>query len=414
MADPAFMQKLVLEQMITVSSSLIYEAKDRGGRFWQELDLVAVNVMRLSAGEARGCAVGGVVPFLGGPQVCCGVKLCKHCDVLPAACQPCRAVHRPLLTNPNLPPPPPPPANMALVYLMAPTRAARIPRRFAWQNMLDNLPNNVFEVATPLREYTTRSRAAAFLTKSAELCGVGMLAGAVQSALAQAAVVVRRRCDPAFSPSMPVPSVQQSALGFATAQGTFGNLRYQLVAGIDRCLFDSPTSGFTWPFRASSSPCPSPWATTRGAPCRVCPTVTRSRRPLCFAWAAWWCVRDWSPRQPAVPAAAGSAPGRARRSGAARRRGAAALRWAWGAQRRRPWRELALPPTLPTHLCCVICLACRRGHLSMNIRLSPTGPHIPFSLPPTWRCIRLVCVCVGSPAAQPLPAVFPKHVARIP
>ncbi len=43
MADPAFMQKLVLEQMITVSSSLLYEAKVRGDRFWSELDLVAAN-----------------------------------------------------------------------------------------------------------------------------------------------------------------------------------------------------------------------------------------------------------------------------------------------------------------------------------------------------------------------------------
>lgn len=47
------MQKLVLEQMITISSSLVYEAKVRGDRFWSELDLVAANVMSLSAGEAQ-------------------------------------------------------------------------------------------------------------------------------------------------------------------------------------------------------------------------------------------------------------------------------------------------------------------------------------------------------------------------
>jgi hypothetical protein len=168
MADPAFMQKLALEQMITISSSLVYEAKVRGDRFWQELDLVAANVVCLSA------------------------------------------------------------ANAALVYLVAPTRAAPAPARFAWQNILSKLPNNVFEATTPLREYTTSSRAAALLTKSAELCGVGMLAGAAQSGLAQASVAVRRRSDPAFHPSMPIPSVQQSALGFAAAQGIFANLRYQV------------------------------------------------------------------------------------------------------------------------------------------------------------------------------------------
>lgn len=51
MADPAFMQKLVLEQMITVSSSLLYEAKVRGDRFWSELDLVAANTLCLAGGE---------------------------------------------------------------------------------------------------------------------------------------------------------------------------------------------------------------------------------------------------------------------------------------------------------------------------------------------------------------------------
>lgn len=36
--------------MITISSTLVYEAKVRGDRFWKELDLVAINVMSLSAG----------------------------------------------------------------------------------------------------------------------------------------------------------------------------------------------------------------------------------------------------------------------------------------------------------------------------------------------------------------------------
>jgi hypothetical protein len=190
MADPAFVQKLVLEQMITVGSTLVYEAKVRGDRFWSELDLVASNVLCLSA------------------------------------------------------------ANAALVYLVAPTRAAPAPGRFEWQNQLAKLPNNVFEATTPLREYTTGSRAAAFFIKSAELCGVGMLAGAAQSALAQAAVALRRQRDPSFQPSMPVPSVQQSALGFAAAQGIFANVRYQMVAGIDRYLFDH--ANYLWSYLGAS------------------------------------------------------------------------------------------------------------------------------------------------------------------
>lgn len=149
-----------------------------------------------------------------------------------------------------LPPLPSPAANAALVYLVAPTRAAPAPARFAWQNMLSKLPNNVFEPTTPLRAYTKGNRAAAFFTKSAELCGVGMLAGAAQSTLAQAAVAVRRRSNPEFKPSMPVPSVQTSALGFAAAQGIFGNVRYQMVAGIDRYLFDH--ASYLWSYLGAS------------------------------------------------------------------------------------------------------------------------------------------------------------------
>lgn len=36
-------------------------------------------------------------------------------------------------------------ANAALVYLVAPTRAAPTPGRYEWQNMLAKLPNNAFE-----------------------------------------------------------------------------------------------------------------------------------------------------------------------------------------------------------------------------------------------------------------------------
>lgn len=186
MADPAFMQKLMLEQMITISASLVYEARVRGDRFWKELDLVALNTMTLAA------------------------------------------------------------ANAAVVYLVAPTRAAPAPARHAWQNMLAKLPNNVFEGTTPLREYSTNSRVASLFVKTAELCGVGMLAGAAQSALAQAAVAIRRRSDPSFRPAMPIPSVQQSAMGLAASLGIFANVRYQIIAGFDRYLFEH--ANYLWSY----------------------------------------------------------------------------------------------------------------------------------------------------------------------
>lgn len=186
MADPAFMQKLALEQMITISCSIIYEARVRGDRFWKELDLVALNTLTLAA------------------------------------------------------------ANAAVVGFVAPTRAAPAPARHEWQNMLSKLPNNVFESTTPLKSYSTNSRVASLFVKSAELCGVGMLAGAAQSLLAQAAVAVRRSSDPSFKPSMPVPSVKQSALGLGASLGIFANVRYQMIAGFDKYLFDH--ANYLWSY----------------------------------------------------------------------------------------------------------------------------------------------------------------------
>jgi hypothetical protein len=186
MADPAFMQKLALEQMITISCSILYEARVRGDRFWKELDLVALNTLTLAA------------------------------------------------------------ANAAVVGLVAPTRAAPAPARHEWQNMLAKLPNNVFESTTPLKSYTTNSRVASLFVKSAELCGVGMLAGAAQSLLAQAAVAVRRTSDPTFEPAMPVPSVKQSALGLGASLGIFANVRYQMIAGFDKYLFDH--ANYLWSY----------------------------------------------------------------------------------------------------------------------------------------------------------------------
>lgn len=52
MADPAFVQKLLMESVICTSSSLLWEAQQRGERFSKELDLVAINTLSLLAANA--------------------------------------------------------------------------------------------------------------------------------------------------------------------------------------------------------------------------------------------------------------------------------------------------------------------------------------------------------------------------
>ena len=85
MADPAFLQKMLMEQAITVGSSVWWEAEQRGDRFSQELDLVAINTLSLCA------------------------------------------------------------ANAALVWMVSADRSFGAPNRMPWQKLLHSLPNNMFD-----------------------------------------------------------------------------------------------------------------------------------------------------------------------------------------------------------------------------------------------------------------------------
>lgn len=126
MADPAFAQKLLIEEAITVCASLSWELQQRRKRFGRELDFVAINTLCLAA------------------------------------------------------------ATGALVWLVSPNRSYGALHKHSWQNYLHRLPNHVFDASTPLNRLTLGARAAGFLAKAAELCAVGTVAGAAMSGLAQA------------------------------------------------------------------------------------------------------------------------------------------------------------------------------------------------------------------------------------
>ena len=49
MADPAFAQKLAMESLFTVGTSLAWEYSQRGDRFLRELDLATINTVSLVA-----------------------------------------------------------------------------------------------------------------------------------------------------------------------------------------------------------------------------------------------------------------------------------------------------------------------------------------------------------------------------
>lgn len=112
--------------------------------------------------------------------------------------------------------------------------------------MLDGLPNCVFDVSGPLRQYTKQARAAGFLAKMAELSAVGALTGTATSLLSAAAVAIRKKSNPEWEPSTAVPDVGRASAGLGAYFALNANTRYQLMGGLDRLLFDR--TNYLWTY----------------------------------------------------------------------------------------------------------------------------------------------------------------------
>ena len=70
-----------------------------------------------------------------------------------------------------------------VVWSLAPCRSYGNTFRFDLQNTLQKLPNNIFERSYPFREFDLQKRIHSLFYKAAELCMVGLSAGAVQGSL---------------------------------------------------------------------------------------------------------------------------------------------------------------------------------------------------------------------------------------
>ncbi|KAK8530076.1 hypothetical protein V6N12_060834 [Hibiscus sabdariffa] len=123
LADPAFLYRLLLEEVATIGSSVWWEVKNRKDRIKQEWDLALMNILTV------------------------------------AAC------------------------NALVVWSLAPCRSYGNTFQFDLQNTLQKLPNNIFERSYPLREFDLQKRIHSLFYKAAELSIVGLAAGAVQGSL---------------------------------------------------------------------------------------------------------------------------------------------------------------------------------------------------------------------------------------
>ncbi|XP_071721776.1 uncharacterized protein [Rutidosis leptorrhynchoides] len=122
-ADPAFLYKLLLEQVGTIGCTVWWELKTRKDRIKEEWDLALLNVLTASA------------------------------------------------------------CNALVVWSLAPSRSYGNTFRYELQNTLQKLPNNLFEKSYPLREFDLQKRVHSLFYKAAELSIVGLSAGAIQGSL---------------------------------------------------------------------------------------------------------------------------------------------------------------------------------------------------------------------------------------
>jgi len=88
---------------------------------------------------------------------------------------------------------------------------------------------------------------------------------------------LRRLRDPGFTPSVPIPDMRTSAGGLAATMGLFTNVRFQVVGGIDRYLFDHSNYLFSYLALSTAFRAASTWI---GQPTRL-HLQARPRGPRC-------------------------------------------------------------------------------------------------------------------------------------
>jgi len=101
--------------------------------------------------------------------------------------------------------------------------------KYEFQNALQKLPNHVFDKSFPLPEFDMTKRVLSFVYKAGELGLFGLVIGALASV---------RPLSRGKKVSAPMLSMSRSACGYGAFLGLSGNLRYQVVFGLERLMQD--------------------------------------------------------------------------------------------------------------------------------------------------------------------------------
>lgn len=210
LADPRFLQRLCVEELISLTTTLIAQYQKRRERFWSELDYVITDTTR-----------GAVVDFF-------------------------------------------------TVWLPAPTLSFRAMENTAasgsvlvdgLKGLLGSFPDNAFQRASQGENWGLHERIAAVLVGGVKLFGVGFVSSIGTVGLSNLFVSFKQNLNPAGAVTVrnQRPPVVKTALVYGSFLGVSANLRYQAISGIvehwiaDYILFSHPLAGTALSFAARTA-----------------------------------------------------------------------------------------------------------------------------------------------------------------
>ncbi|KAL3680487.1 hypothetical protein R1sor_023443 [Riccia sorocarpa] len=209
LADPRFLQRLAIEETISITTTLFAQYERRGDRFWKEIDYVTTDSLR-----------GAVVDFF-------------------------------------------------TVWLPAPRLSFRAldPRNEDFntleslKGLLGSFPDNAFQRAQAGVSWGVSERIGAIVVGGLKLFGVGFISCLGTVAATNFVLNVRQRLssDKAPKPQNKRSPILKTALVYGTFLGTSANLRYQVIAGVvehwlaDYWLASQPLAGSVVSFLARTA-----------------------------------------------------------------------------------------------------------------------------------------------------------------
>lgn len=177
-ADPEFVYKVLVEQIIGVGASVVGDMSSRPNWGLNELDFVFATLI-----------VGSIV-------------------------------------------------NFSLMYLLAPTTTASASTGFIAKFFGDHYmrlwgapSGHMFEPG-----YALGKRAVNFVYKGTVFASIGITAGLIGTAISNGLITVRKKMDPSFVQQNESPNVLANASCWALHMGISSNLRYQLLNGMDMII----------------------------------------------------------------------------------------------------------------------------------------------------------------------------------